>query len=263
LIIDTNIYLSRWPTRRLPCDETPRLVAKLKQSGVEAAWTGSLDGLLHNDISAVNARLAKECAEHGEGLLVPFGSINPTLPDWREDLRRCAEEHKMPGIRLHANYHGYKLDDPVVEDLFTLCEEHELIVQLAVEMEDKRTQHKLMRVEPVDTEPLVRLVQDRPNIKVVLLNALRTLRNDALSKLTAAGQVSFEIAMLEGVGGIDRLIQHIDPSRILFGSYFPVFYFDSAVLKFRESELGRVLRDAIQHENTEKLLEKFGDSSVA
>jgi len=254
LIVDTNIYLSRWPTRRLSCDETPRLVAKLKQHRVKSAWAGSLDGLLHNDISAVNARLVKECEEHGEGLLIPFGSINPTLPDWQEDLRRCAEELKIPGVRLHPNYHGYKLDDPVVEKLFALCEKHQLIVQLAVIMEDERTQHKLMRVEPVDTKPLVGLVKDHPKLQVVMLNALRTLRNDVLSKLAEAGQVSFEIAMLEGVGGIDRIVQDINPNRILFGSYFPVFYFDSAVLKFRESELGRVLRDTIQHENATKLL---------
>jgi len=254
LIVDTNVYLSRWPTRRLSCDETPSLVAKLRASGVKSAWAGSLDGLLHNDISAVNARLVKECEEHGKGLLVPFGSINPTLPDWREDLRRCAEEDKMPGVRLHPNYHGYKLDDPVVEDLFALCDEHKLVVQLAVEMEDKRTQHRLMRVEPVDTGSLVRLVKGHPQLQVVLLNALRTLRNDSLSELAEAGRVSFEIAMLEGVGGIDRISQQIDPDQILFGSYFPFFYFEAAVLKFRESELGRVLSDKIQHQNAEKLL---------
>ena len=45
-MIDTNVYLSRWPFRRLPLDETPALVAKLHEQGVEQAWAGSFDAVL-------------------------------------------------------------------------------------------------------------------------------------------------------------------------------------------------------------------------
>ena len=153
-LIDVNVYVSQWPFRRVPGDEPAELVARLRSHNVSQAWAGSFDGLFHRDVAAVNERLTKRCREQGEGLLVPFGSLNPTLPNWEDDLRRCHDEHQMPGIRLHPNYHGYKLDDPAFAKLLAAATERNLIVQLAISMEDERTQNPIMRVPVVNPAPL-------------------------------------------------------------------------------------------------------------
>ncbi len=254
MITDVNVYLERWPFRRLPCDEPAKLVDKLQTSGVTQAWVGSFDGLLHKDIGGVNARLADVCKKTNPQLLIPFGSINPKLPDWAEDIRRCHEDYRMPGIRLHPNYHGYTLDDAAFAELLTIAEKRGLIVQLAVRMEDIRTQHPLMQVPDVDVGPLAQLVKDRPRLRLVLLNSSRTVRGSILANLVSVGQVYVEIATLEGIGGVGKFLDSTPLDRVLFGSHLPLFNLESAVLKLRESVLSAAQKNAITHGNAKRLL---------
>ena len=237
-LIDVNVTLGRWPFRRLPLDETGALVAKLRKHGVTQAWAASFDALFHKNIAAVNARLAEECRRHGRGILVPFGSANPTLPAWEEELRRCHEQHKMPGIRLFPNYHGYKLEAPVFTRLLAIARERRLIVEVAVGLEDERTQHALARVPHVDLQPLLAHVQSAPGLRLVVLNWFRSVKPD-LVKLLAATGVCFDIATVEGVGGVENLIQQISANRVVFGSHAPFFYIESALLKLKEASLDR------------------------
>ncbi len=251
-LVDVNVYVSRWPFRRVPGDDPDSLVAKLRQQGVVQAWVGSFDGVFHRDIAAVNKRLSRICREQGAGLLIPFGSINPKLPDWEEDLRRCHEVHQMPGIRLHPNYHGYKLNDPAFAKLMEMATERKLIVQLAISLEDERTQPPLMLVPHVDAAPLMALVQSLPELRLVLLNAFRGMTIPKVAELIAAGRVFTDIAMLEGVGGVVRLIEQTNSERVLFGSHFPFFYHESATLKLRESSLGDMHLRAVSSENARR-----------
>ena len=256
MTVDTNIYLSHWPFRRLPGDEPRDLVAKLKQHNVKQAWAGSFDALLHEDLAAVNSRLVEACDVHGEGLLMPFGAVNPTLPDWQEELRRCHEVHKMRGLRLHPNYHGYQLDDPRFADLAGLAAERGLIVQIALNMEDTRTQHPLVRVAEVDTGPLLAVVRATPGLRLVIQNRKREPSGKLLGRLSYTGEVYFDFAMLEGVGGINRLLEGIPEDRVLFGSYFPFFYFESALLKVKEAGLNESQQKAILADNARIVLER-------
>lgn len=254
MIIDTNVTLSRWPFRRLTGDEPAELVAQLRKHNVNQAWAGSFDGILHKDIAAVNARLAADCRTYGQDLLVPFGSLNPRLPDWQEDLRRCQEVHKMPGIRLHPNYHGYGLEDPAFAKVLRLATARRLIVQLALCMEDVRTQHPLVRVPPVELSPLADLVKNNPGVRLELLNCTPIIGVEQLQPISSAGEVYFEFSMVEGIGGVARLAERVSLERVLFGSNYPLFYFESALLKMQESGLPESRRNALFQENARRLL---------
>lgn len=254
-MIDAQVYLGRWPFRRLPLDEPRRLEARLRALGVTAAWAGSFDALLHEDISAVNARLAEACRDGGAGFFVPFGAVNPRLPDWREDLRRCHEVHRMPGIRLHPSYHQYTLDDPRLAELLAEADRRGLRVQIALKMEDQRTRHPALRETSVDAGPLA--AAGRPaRPRVMLLNAFAELRGPALPRIAGGeGRAVVDLATLEGAGGLASLIAEIGHESILFGSLAPLFLPESAVLKLRESALTAPQHEAITRRNAEGWLE--------
>lgn len=253
-LIDVNVNLSCWPLRRLKCDETMALVSMLRSQRVSQAWAGNFDALLHKDLAASNAWLAEQCHRHGRDLLVPFGSVNPRAPDWEEDLRRCAIEHRMPGIRLWPNYHGYTLEDPQLARLLRLATDQGLIIQIALLMEDERMMHPQWRVQPVETAPLSGLIRQSPPARIVLLNALGKLNGTALREVVGAGDVFVEISMLEGVGGLSNLLSQVPARRVLFGSHAPLFYFQSALLKLKESPLTAEQSRAIRSINAKTLL---------
>lgn len=261
MIVDTNVYLSRWPTRRLAGDEPEALLAKLRQRKVQQAWAGSFDGMLHRDIAGVNIRLAQACRDDGQGMLIPFGSVNPKLPDWQEDVRRCQEVHKMPGIRLHPNYHGYTLDDPAFAELLKLATARRLIVQLALCMEDERTQPPLMRVPPVDIAPLAEVVKKTAGLRLELLNCTSNIEREHYLAAVEAGDVYTEISMAEGVAGLARLVRNFPLTRMLFGSYYPFYYFESALLKVQESGLDEASQKAICEDNARRLMGAAGSAT--
>lgn len=253
-LIDVNVTLGRWPLRRLPHDETSALVALLRERGVTQAWAGVFDGLLHKDIASANAWLAEECRKHGHDILLPFGSINPTLPQWEVDLRRCAEDFAMRGIRLHPNYHGYTLDNKLFREVLDAATASGLLVQLAASMEDERMMHPLLRVPNVELTPLPELVASVPKVRIVVLNALRSTPSPLHKEIARAGDVCFDIAALEGVGGLAIALEHMPAEKLVLGSHAPLFYVEAALLKLRESRLDPEAEQRIRADNAAQML---------
>ena len=255
-IIDTNISLFRWPFRRLPLDDPDALVMKLRVLGIAQAWAGSFEGILHRDIAGVNKRLADACRNRAE--LVPIGSINPELPDWEDDLRRCTEEHNMPGIRLHPNYHGYTLDDPRFRHLVELTTAAERFIQIAATMEDTRTQHALVHVPDVDLAPLTKLMNDIPGARVQILN--HNLRSPLRQQLGETPGMFFDTSRVDGTDGVPQLAHSVAPGRVLFGSHAPFLIPEAALIRVHESDvLDEASLRAVLSENAEQF---FGNTTV-
>jgi len=213
-------------------------------------------------MNGVNARLAAECREHGPGFLVPFGSVNLAWPDWQEDVRRCHELHKMPGLRIYPGYQPFDLDHPETESLVKMASERGLILQVVFGMEDPRVHHPIINVGPVTFAPLLKAVKNTPNAKVQLLHFSGSLQGDGLAQFMAQANTVMDISRLEGNGAVGRMIGSVQglPSarvpveRIVFGSHAPYFPVETAILKLIESPLDAQQLRAIMQGNARRLL---------
>src|SRR5262245_18475509 len=209
-IIDTNVNLFDWPFRALKYRNTKALVAKLKKHRVIEAWAGSFEALFSKDINGLNTRLAAECREHGPGFLLPFGSVNLAWPDWEEDVRRCHEVHRMPGIRIYPGYQPFNLDHPGMESLVKMTEGRGLILQVVLGMEDPRVHHPIINLGPVSFAPLLKLVDETPNAKIQLLHFAGVPQGNALAQFMTKPNTFLDISRLEGNGAVARMIGSIE-----------------------------------------------------
>jgi predicted TIM-barrel fold metal-dependent hydrolase len=242
-ILDTNVNLFRWPFRRLPLDETEKLVAKLRSLGITKALAGSYEGVFHRDLSSANVRLAAECARFPE--LVPVVSINPSRPGWEHDL-----DAAKTAIRLHPAYHGYGLDQPGFPDLLLAAAERGLLVQLAVALEDPRTQPEWMRVPEVDLSPLPAAMAKAPEAKVQLLNWKG--RGSLTNTLRELPNLSVDTALADGTDAVATLVKTFGPERVLFGTHAPFLIPEAALVRVHEADLAEgdlraVIRNSADH----------------
>jgi predicted TIM-barrel fold metal-dependent hydrolase len=261
-IIDTNVHLFEWPFRKLKYARTDALVAKLRKHRITRAWAGSFEAVLNKQLDATNRRLAEECTARGNGMLVPIGSVNPAWSDWDEDLRRCHEQYRMPGVRLYPTYHGYTLDHPEFARMLSEAVKRGLLVQIALRLEDERVHHVATNIPPINVSPLPDLLKKVPQVKVQLINSAGPLLGNSAPALVRETQITFDIAATEGNGGVGRLIEGTNPSyrgaipvdRLTFGSHAPFFPCESALMKLFESPLSLEQLNKLMHANARRLI---------
>lgn len=252
--VDSNAHVGQWPFRHLVDADLSSLTLKLRSLGFVQAWVGSFDAVLHRDIAGVNARLESICRGSESPLLIPFGAINPSLPDWEEDLRRCHEVHQMAGIRVYPGYHEYSLASPRFERLLSIATQRGLLVQVALSLEDTRTQHPRMRVEDVDPNPLPPLLARHPKARLMLLNA--RLSQQTIRVLAECPQIHFDTARIDGTNGVAALTRATSPQRVLLGTHSPFLIPEANLIKLYESDLSDNELGQLMRSNAMRLLGK-------
>ena len=256
-IIDTNVNLFNWPFRRMKYAETRSLVAKLRKHRITQAWAGNFEALFSKSIREINARLVKECRANGEGVLIPFGTVNLAWPDW--------EVYRMPGIRLYPTYQTFDLNHIEFPKLISQATDRGLIIQIVADMEDSQVHHPIVLTREVSFEPLIDIMKKIPQAKVQLLSWNERVNSELLKKLVSDTNVVLDISWLESVGALGHLIDGdswsgqktpVPVNRLFFGSHAPYFPVEASLIKLFESPLTLEQMKAVMSLNAQKFIKQ-------
>jgi predicted TIM-barrel fold metal-dependent hydrolase len=98
------------------------MIRAMDAAGVDLAVGCSLGQMVNNSYVASVSRAYPD-------RIIGFGQVNPRSPDAVGEIRSCAEERGLRGLKLHPTMHGYHFaDHGLLDPIFAACGELGLIV---------------------------------------------------------------------------------------------------------------------------------------
>ncbi len=184
--------------------------------------------------------------------IMPLGSVHPMCEDVEFQLSRITGAN-LPGIKLHPDYMGFDIDDPIYDTIFELCSSLGLFVIIHAGLDVCSPEH--IHATP---DMILRVTERHPSLKLVCAHfGANCMWDEVLEKL--CGRPLWIDTSLAYVEDHDRdTLKHIltshDPDRILFASDCPWCPPDENVRFIESFGLSSELCDKIFEKNAKYLL---------
>lgn len=246
---DVNTWVGAYPWRRVPGTSIDDLQEAMHRVGIDAAWVSHLPGLWWGDPAQGNAWLL-DCCRRGRNL-EPVPSIHPGLPAWEHDLDAVSGE--VRAVRADPCQYGIGASSAAMQRLTRAVAERELLLMLAVRLEDGRQRHLLdiaPELAPADVRTLLRLHR---NTRLIITHADRTFIEEVHFGSTPeeAARIVWDISWLWGPpeDQLSQLVETIGADRFVFGSGQPLRTPETPLARLELSGLEEQTIRQIESEN--------------
>ncbi|MEW6359487.1 MAG: hypothetical protein AB1696_24330 [Planctomycetota bacterium] len=256
MILDANAYIGNWPFRRMLYRTADEIMGLMDRVGIDRALVSYFDTIFLKEYSRGNRDLSEQVAPHSNRLS-PLACINPAFPGWERDLRIAVKDIGMGGIVVYPNYHAYDLKQHGPTLAQAIRETNpSLLVSLQVRLEDQRRAHWLCRVPDVPIDDVVEFLNTARDLNVIIANIKAPEVQTLAGKINLSTTNAFvEISGMESPNApVEQVVGWIGADRVLFGTYMPLKYPETALLKFRHSDLTSEQRDRILYRNLVDIL---------
>ena len=164
--MDLNCFSGNWPFHKVRYNTVEKITQLHKRIGVEGGIISALEAIFYQDPYEAELGLAKELA--GTGYMHAM-ILNPTLPGWKDDLRRALRDLNIKAVRLVPGYHNYQLTDPVMDEVCTELREAKLPLLLTLRLLDDRAAYGILP-RPIPDAEVVAFLERNPDITTLVAN---------------------------------------------------------------------------------------------
>jgi len=235
-LIDTLVIFGHWPFRKLRLDFN-YLEEKMKENKINKAIIINVNGAFYRDVHESNIELLQVTKESAlRNKLIPFGTINPLFPSWKDDLLEAIENFNFKGFNLFPNYHKYSLLDPRLEEFWKIVGTKKIFISFIVKFEDSRQRHGL-DVPDISESEIIDFLRKYPDIKVIIHNISYKSAMNIVFSNPHNNNIFFDMNFFYDVpiGETIRFVDMVGKERIVFASFYPFRYYTVGLWKLRES----------------------------
>ena len=254
MLLDINAYIGHWAFRQLRHNTAETLVQLMDKNKIDKAIVASINGTLYKNVHSANEEIAEETKQFSDRL-IPFATLNPTWAGWKEDLKKCAEDLNLKGLRLYPQYHGYSLTDSIALEIIDAATELNWAVQVPMTLVDRRQRHSWDIAKDITPEEFEKVVALRPNTKWMFLNSFginpENLPSNANYLIDFANPYYQTLLRRE----IPKLIDTAGSNHIAFGTDMPFRIPNAAILKLENLEISSNDKENIAWKNAMEMLE--------
>ena len=233
--MDFNGFTGNWPFFRVRSNTVEKLAQLHQRCGIEGGFVSSLEAIFYQDPYEAELQLSRQLK--GSAYMHAM-VLNPTLPGWKDDLKRAAQQLNIKAVRLVPGFQGYALTDPALEEVMANLREYGLPLIITLRMRDERTMW-MIQPESISVEDLQCFLDKNTDIPT-LVTHIRAAETEKLSpQLTARENLFVDISgFKDGLFVLDHMVKDTAArGHLVYGSGAPLMEMHATTLQIDTAEL--------------------------
>lgn len=197
-------------------------------------------------VESINNFIIEETKRHSE--FIGFGTIHPDYEDYENELSRI-KKAGLKGIKLHADFQKFQMDDEKMDKIYDAAKNHGLVV-LAHAGD--------YRFDFSSPKRIANVVEKHPDLKFVAAHFGGYTEWDKSEEFLVGKNVFFDTSSTLFKLPIEKAMQMIEKhgvEKFLFGTDYPMWNHKEELERFSKLSLSEEEKQMILYKNASNLLD--------